>query len=499
MNRLMDLDLPMKLFVRNRQRVKHLKSYSKMQRCDMEISPENQESLTQELRDIDTLYYLIHSMDTTHKEQFEHIDLHLADIVSQSAYQAGVRQIIYLGGLGKNEEHLPLSPHLRNRQEVGDRLRQSGISVTEIRAGVIIGAGSASFEIIRALGSKLPFIPALNYNSGLCHPIDVDDVMQYLIRAYMTDLYDGKIIEIGMQRAYHYDEMIILFAKIVQKRQMRKVSIPLLHYLLPPVVVSRIISFLSAIPYTLVSPLIEGLASNAIKDKYAVESIDRSISPIDLPSAIMKASQEELTGRVESFWSIPITLQVLAKEKESFLHIEANKDYEEVTQEFRKKGLLFEIRERRVSAESVEAIFAEVQKIGGEYGYWSPQWLWQIRAFLDRLMGGSGLEVGRRSGVSGLRIGERLDFWIVSALLDKPFCKVLTLKGRLRSPGDSWLQFALIEEEEGWKFTIRAYFKPAGFLGYTYWYTLYFVHQYIFDVMIDRIIAEATKTRANRE
>ena len=188
-----------------------------------------------------------------------------------------------------------------------------------------------------------------------------------------------------------------------------------------------------------------------------------------------------------------MSLQVLAPEKEKFIHVNTKEDYPNVAEYYRKQGLLFEIRERYVDIEDVDKIFAEIKKIGGEYGYWSPQWLWKVRAVVDKMLGGPGLEVGRRTYRENIRIGERLDFWVVSAYLDTSARKVLTLKGRLRSPGDSWLQFALIEEDEGWKFTVRAYFSPTGSFGYLYWYSLYFVHKYIFDVMIDNIITEARK------
>ena len=153
-------------------------------------------------------------MDTEHKHDFEKTDLILAEVISQASYKAKVKQIIYLGGLGKEIYGHPLSTHLKNRQEVADMLRASGVSVTEIRAGVIIGAGSASFEIIRSLGMKLPFIPKLDYNQGLCNPIDVDDVISYLLQAYKNEVYSGKIVEIGMKKLYRYDEMVAKYTKL---------------------------------------------------------------------------------------------------------------------------------------------------------------------------------------------------------------------------------------------------------------------------------------------
>lgn len=483
--------MQLKLFVRNRQRVKHLKNYDNVEYCDLALEYTDANLLSNKLQGIHTVYYLIHSMDEQNKDDFQQTDLMIAKLVSGAAYKANVNQIIYLGGLGVQSDKHPLSIHLQNRHQVGNVLRQSGTPVTEIRAGIIIGAGSASFEIIRALGVKLPFIPKLNYKQGLCNPVDVDDVIQYLIQAHKNKAYLNQIVEIGMLESYRYDEIIYTYANIVLNRKIKKLNIGFLNIFLSKKVISRIVSYLSAIPYALSKPLIDGFDSMAIKGKYKIENIDKSIIPINLETSILKASEDEQSGRVESFWSIPLSLQVLSKEKEKFIHI-GSKDIDD-DDYYKELGLLYEIRERSIDIEDIDKIFNEVKKVGGKHGYWSPSWMWKIRAFVDKVVGGPGLEVGRRTDTSNIRIGERFDFWIVSAYLDTPSRKIITLKGRIKSPGDSWLQFALFEDEEGWKFTVRAYFNPSGFFGYVYWYSLYFVHKYIFDIMIDNIIRESKK------
>ena len=224
-----------------------------------------------------------------------------------------------------------------------------------------------------------------------------------------------------------------------------------------------------------------------VAEKNALISRDLNVlTPLTYFESVRKASSHEAEGRVESFWSIPLELQVLTKEKEKFLY----------TDHYEKDGLLFEKRVRDVAAEDVNKIFNEVKKIGGKHGYWSPQWMWSVRAFLDKLIGGTGLDIGRRTFDKVPRIGERLDFWTVSDYLDEAEKKVFTLKGRMKSPGDSWLQFALIHDENNpkvWKFMLRAYFEPSGPAGYLYWYSLFFIHKYIFTAMIDNIIEEALK------
>ncbi|NOQ31060.1 MAG: DUF2867 domain-containing protein [Helicobacteraceae bacterium] len=492
-NRLIEQEIHIKLFLRNKQRVKHLRAYPNIKMSDIELTLNNRRLIAEKLHGIETIYYLIHSMDAVHSDDFEKTDLILAQVVSQAAYVANVKEIIYLGGLGVQTPTHPLSAHLRNRHEVGDKLRESGMSITEIRAGVIIGAGSASFEIIRSLGKRLPFIPKLPYQQGRCNPVDIDDMIAYLLNAYHKESYRGKIIEVGTKRSYSYDEMIAIFAKVVTKRELKIINIYFLGYLLNKKILSYLVSYFSAIPYALSKPLIEGIDSIATKGEYDVELIDNSITPLELEDSVAKASEHEENKQVESFWAIPSSLQVLANKNEEFLHVNNKEKEFSILDNYKQRGILYEIRERIVAEEDVEAIFNEIQKIGGEHGYWSPSWMWKIRAKFDKILGGPGMSVGRRTHQANMRIGERLDFWIISAYQNEKESKVLTLKGRLKSPGDSWLQFVIIKVEDKWKFTLRAYFNPKGYLGYAYWYSLFFVHKYIFDTMIDNIMIEAKK------
>ncbi len=484
-NRLAEQGVPLKLFVRNKRRLNYLKTHDNISSCDLDLTYDNQEQLAEELKECDVIYYLIHSMQPS-ATPFEDSDLRIASIVAKACYSANIRQMIYLGGLGMEQEGHPLSMHLKSRQDTADMMRSYGINVTELRAGVIIGAGSVSFEIMRSLGNKLPFIIKLRFNTGRCHPIDVDDVIQYLINAAENEQYFGRIVEIGMEWHYSYDEMIELYIRQIKQRQVKKINLYGLERLFSKKIVSRIIAFVSAIPYELAMPLVAGMDSMAVKEKYNILEIDNTIKPIGLSASIKKASNYENEGRVESFWSIPTNLQVLSKTEETFLYVD---HYEE-------HGLLFEQRVRSVRPKDVKAIFDEVKHIGGEHGYWSPQWMWRVRAKFDKFIGGPGMTVGRRNREHEMRIGSRLDFWIVSDYLDKDDKKVLTLKGRLKSPGNSWLQFALIKDEQdlkGWKFMLRAYFEPFGLGGYLYWYSLFFVHKYIFTKMIDTILQHSLK------
>ncbi|MEA1919592.1 MAG: DUF2867 domain-containing protein [Campylobacterota bacterium] len=484
-NRLVAQNIPLKLFVRNPRRLLHLQSNPNVEICDIPLHVSQERSLENELYGCTQLYYLIHSMQSD-EENFEVSDREIAALVSRVAQKASVVQIIYLGALGLETPSHPLSLHLRSRQQTATILRSSGVSVSEIRAGIIIGAGSASFEIMRALGSKLPFIPRLDANTGQCHPIDVEDVILYLLDARGNPLYKDEIIEIGMQRSYSYDEMLVLFAQHVFNRP---VTIRYVRFLagLDLKYVARIIAFLSALPYELTYPLSQGMHSLAIKDKYdASAKGDIGIHPIGFIESIKRASQFELERSVESFWSIPLKLQVLSKEKDIYLYHDRMPP----------KGFLYERRIQEVKAVDIDSIFNEVKKIGGKRGYWSPLWMWKTRAFIDKMMGGPGLNIGRRTDANKIRVGERIDFWIVTDYFDTTNKKALSLKGRLRSPGDSWLRFALNPDEKGqWYFSIRADFQPSGIFGYLYWYSLFFIHKYIFRTMIDSILEKSHKNK----
>jgi uncharacterized protein YbjT (DUF2867 family) len=485
-NRLINLDWKMKLFARNTRRLLYLEEYSSVETCNTELSYENISKLAYDLQGYDCVYYLIHSMsDST--SSFETLDCNLAEIVALSAKLAEVKQIIYLGGLGYEEPGHPLSAHLSSRHKIAQILASSSAALTELRAGIIIGAGSASFEIIKSLGARLPFIPKLSFINGLCQPIDIDSVIAHLITVHLNQDYFNKIIEIGSDEVLSYPQMIQLYSKTVLNKELKIVSLPILEKFLSKNILAHIIAFLSAVPHTLAKPLIDGVSSKAIINPQISEKRAFLILPtLSYTESVKRASMYEMQGLVESFWAIPWQHQVLSPDKEKFLYIDSD---------IPNTDLLQERRAKLVNAADVGKIFKECLKIGGEHGYWSPKWMWAIRAFLDKLIGGTGLESGRQTKEKKIRVGERIDFWIVSDYLDTPELKVFTLKARLKSPGSSWLQFALQKSNENqWNFFLRAYFRPKGIKGYLYWYSLWIVHKYIFTAMINHIVKEALKS-----
>ena len=230
------------------------------------------EQIINALEGVDAVYYFIHSLNMD-KGNFVNKDNELADLVAEAAKSAGVKQIIYLGGLGIDTPEAPISLHLKSRQETAEHLRMHHPCVTEFRAGVIIGAGSASFEIVRNLGTKLPFLPQLPGYEGLCQPIFVDDVVRYLTHALFNPAYYNQIAEIGSKDVFRYTEMVAEFAWIIHHKKLKTLPLPLVNRLLTPSLIAWFASRMTPLPYVLIEPLVEGMHSLAIVGDHPVEEL----------------------------------------------------------------------------------------------------------------------------------------------------------------------------------------------------------------------------------
>jgi uncharacterized protein YbjT (DUF2867 family) len=473
-----------KLFVRNKRRLKYLaKQYENIKLCDTELEEKNISLLSDDLEGYDTVVYLIHSMDKEVKE-FDQKDKQIATIVAKAASEAGVENIIYLSGLGIEKDDRPLSVHLKSRQDTASYLKSFNVPVTELRAGVIIGAGSASFEIIRNLATKMPFLLKLDSETGLCQPIDVDSVILYIIEAIKNENYRNHIIEIGSEDTFKYSQMVNIYANEIKKRKMPYFRFPYIDKLITKGLISWIVSLSTSLPMQLTRPLIGGIDSYAIIGENGVSKVDPNcpVKPLSYLEAIKIAADREQKGETISLWGIPIETQVYGKQETSYFKYDAT----EVN------GLLYEERIMEIKEDEMEPIFEELKQVGGEHGYWSPQWLWEIRGLIDKLFGGPGIASGRRSKYN-IREGERFDFWTVSRLRDKKDLKKLRIKARMKSPGNAWLEFTLVKKESQHYFILRAYYEPSGIFGYFYWYSLYFIHKYMFTRMINNIYEYATK------
>lgn len=410
---------------------------------------------------VHTAYYLVHSMGSA--GSFEEQDRVGAQNFAQAARTAGVQRIVYLGGLGDEGESL--SPHLRSRHEVGDILRASGIPVFEFRASIILGSGSLSFELIRALVERLPIMVLPRWVRVPAQPIAIDDVLRYLIAALELPPSQSRTFEIGGT-----DQ--VTYADLMRESRQRGLE----RWLIPVPVLTP---YLSSLWLGLVTPvfarigrkLIESIRHPTIvRDPAALAEFP--IKPIGVQQAIADALRDEDQELAQTRWSDAMSSSGAAK---SWFGVQFG-------------PRLVDSRTLTVEASADEA-FAPIQRIGGKTGWCCADWLWRLRGILDLLVGGVGLRRGRRDAEL-LCVGDTVDCWRVEAIDPN---RLLRLSAEMKLPGRAWLEFEVTENEG--KTTIRqtAIFDPIGLLGRIYWYVVIPLHQYVFAGML-RGIAEKTRS-----
>jgi uncharacterized protein YbjT (DUF2867 family) len=418
-------------------------------------------SLEVVMQGVQTAYYLVHSMGAG--GDFEDKDRQAAWNFGEAARTAGVKQIIYLGGLGESDG--PLSPHLRSRREVGRVLRESGVPVIEFRASIIIGSGSLSFEMIRALTERLPVMIAPRWVATPAQPIAIEDVLSYLIEALILQPGQSRIFEIGGADQASYREIIQEYAR---QRGLRRVIIPV------PVLTPR----LSSLWLGLVTPvyarigrkLIESLRHpTVVRDRSALQVF--GVRPRGIREAIARALVNEDRAFAETRWS------------DAFSSGGRLASWGGV----RFGSRLVDSRAARVRGDPSRA-FEPIRRIGGRSGWYFGDWLWRIRGLLDLLAGGVGMRRGRRDP-EWLRPGETLDCWRVEAFEPD---RLLRLAAEMKLPGRAWLEFEVEPEESGSTIRQTAIFDPAGLTGLVYWYALYPLHHFVFAGMLRRIALRAT-------
>lgn len=430
------------------------------------------ETLPAAMEGVGAAYYLIHSMRGS--DAFHQRDVRAASNFAGAAAAAGVERIIYLGGLGDPESDL--SEHLRSRQETGEALRAAGVPVTEFRAAIVVGSGSASFEMIRHLVERLPVMIAPRWVYTRVQPIAVGDVLGYLVAALDRPSSAGEIVEIGGTSVLTYAEMMLGYARL---RGLRRYIVPV------PVLTPRLSSYwvhwVTPIPAAYAQPLIEGLRNEVVvRDRRAAELFP-DFKPLSYKAAVEVALERLNRGEIETIWSDA--------------HASSKGDAQPVllTQE---QGMYIERRRRTVPA-SAHSVFRAFTGLGGRRG-WPDNWLWHLRGALDRLVGGVGLRRGRRHP-DRLRVGEALDFWRVE---DVEADRMLRLRAEMRVPGRAWLQFEAAPREDGQTDLVQtAYFEAKGLLGLLYWYGVYPLHGLVFSRMIDHVArrAKALEARGKTE
>jgi len=423
------------------------------------------------MQGVHTAYYFVHSLAAG--SDFHARDLDAANNFAAAARDAAVQRIIYLGALA-HTSHI-LSEHLRSRQQTGDALRRSGVPVTEFRAGVIVGTGSLSFEMIRYLTERVPVMICPRWVYTRTQPIGIREVLEYLSAAMKVQQSAGHIIEIGGSEVVTYGTMMKIYATV---RGLRRWMVPV--PVLTPRLSSYWVNLVTPIPAVIARPLIEGLRNESVVQNFSARELFPMIQPVSYQTSVERALTALQASHIETTWSDALSTSVAGDVPPVIL----------TTHE----GMVLEHRQRVVAA-SPEDIFAIFTGIGGARGWFCMNWAWWLRGCMDRMIGGVGLRRGRRDP-DAVRIGDALDFWRVEAVQPN---RLMRLRAEMKLPGKAWLQFQVTPREDGESLLSQtAFFAPKGLLGWLYWYSLYPMHGRIFGGMIDQIARRALARNAAR-
>ena len=418
------------------------------------------QTLPAALEGVEAAYYLVHSMGSG--GDFEAQDRVAAQNFAEAARRAGVQRLIYLGGLG----HGPgLSPHLRSRQEVGQVLRTSGAVVIEFRASIVIGSGSLSFEMIRALVERLPIMITPRWVEVQAQPIAIDDLIEYLVAALDIPLAESRVFEIGGADRVSYGDLMREYAR---QRGLRRVMIRV--PLLTPRLSSLWLGLVTPLYARVGRKLIESIKHpTVVHDTAALEVFP--VRPVGMREAIAAAIRNEDREFAQTRW-----YDALSSGGE-------RRDWAGV----RFGNRIVDSRTREVDVSPAEA-FAPIRRIGGQTGWYACNGLWRLRGFLDLLVGGVGMRRGRPHPEE-LHVGDALDFWRVEAYEPN---RRLRLAAEMKLPGRAWLEFEVEPREGGARIRQTAIFDPVGLSGLAYWYLLYPLHCLVFSRMLVNIARAAT-------
>jgi uncharacterized protein YbjT (DUF2867 family) len=423
-------------------------------------------SLADAMRGCSTAYYLVHSMIAAGDEYAER-DKALARSFATAARQAGINRIIYLGGLGEDED--ALSKHLKSRRDVEAMLRSAGVPVIVLRAAVILGSGSASFEILRYLVERLPVMITPKWVRTPCQPIAVRDVLHYLLAARHLDAdsqHDiNRTIEIGGPEVVTYRELIDITAEELGVPKRLVIPVPVLT----PTLSARWIDLITPLPASIARPLSDGLRNRVVVNDHSAETL-MPHKPIGVREAVRRAVGKTADHDIETRWSAAGA-------------IPGDPDWA--------GGTTFK-DERTIDVQATpDGVFAAVCKVGGGHGWYAANALWKIRGLMDWVVGGPGLRRGRRDPVN-VQFGEALDFWRVVGV-QRP--TLLALRAEMKLPGTAQLEFRIDptprdvhpDAADAARLTMTARFIPRGLLGLAYWYAVLPFHHFVFTGMLNGI------------
>jgi len=422
------------------------------------------------LTGVHTAFYLLHSINLG--PNFDKIESEMATNFAKAAAECGVKQIVYLGGINNDAKS---SKHLSSRANTGKSLASSTVAVMELRAGIIIGSGSASFEMLRHLTHRLPVMTTPKWVMNKTHPIAVRDVLWYLRKSAMLEKPVSGVFDIGGPEVLSYADMMQKFAKLSGLRKRLIIKVPVLT----PKLSSLWIGFVTPVPTSLARPLVGSLISEVVADP--AKSINHLIPKpaeglIDVEGAIKLALSHVSGNTVKTRWS-DATTQTAPWQKAQSDPAWAGE-------------ALYKDTKVRVTDASMENLWVAIEEIGGENGWYGSDFLWYLRGLLDRMIGGVGLRRGRRDPIH-LRVGDSLDFWRVESLVPG---QSLKLYAEMILPGKAWLEFRIKKLPNGQsEVTQEASYSPRGLGGQLYWYAVLPFHSLVFPTMIRNLIRSANR------
>lgn len=422
----------------------------------VEIDFLKKESLLKIPESIDAAYYLIHSMSSS-IANYDELERISAENFVERANQTQVKQVIYLSGIVNDQS---LSKHLSSRKRVETILSTGNFAATTLRAGIIVGSGSASFEIIRDLVNKLPVMVTPKWLNTKCQPIAINDVLEFLSKSLLNPVTYNQSFDIGGPDILTYKEMLLGFAK-AKKLKRWIFTVPVMT----PKLSSYWLYFVTATSYKLATALVSSMKVEVVcKDTHINQLL--AVTPMSYEMALSKALLKVEEDQVASSWKDSLVSGRFKNNISEFLKVP-------------KKGCFIDRRKKEII--NRELTIERIWSIGGETGWYYGNWLWNIRGFIDKLVGGVGLRRGRTNKHS-IHAGDVLDFWRV-LYADKEKGKLI-LFAEMKLPGEAWLEFKII----GNTLYQSATFRPRGIWGKLYWYSVFPFHGFIFEGMLNRLI-----------
>ena len=444
------------------------------------------ESVRRACDGVDTVYFLVHSLV---EQDFADIDRRAAHTVAEAARAAGVRRIVYLGGLHPDGA---LSPHLESRREVGEILLASGVPTAALQAAVVLGSGSASFEMLRYLTERLPVMVTPRWVGSRIQPIAVRDVLRYLVGAAHLPAEVNRTFDIGGPEVLTYHDMMVRYAAVAELPRRRVLQLPYLT----PRLSSHWVNLVTPVPRAIAVPLIDSLVHEVVcREQDILRYVpDPPEGRIGYDRAVALALTKISNGDVETRWSDAGGPGAAADPLPS-------------DPQWAGGTVHLDEREKDCTADP-EALWSVVTGIGGKNGWYSFPLAWSVRGWLDRLVGGVGLRRGRRDQ-NRLHVGDALDWWRVEEIAENentvgdeggavpvPGVRLLRLRAEMRVPGRAWLEMSVTPDGDGSRYRQRAVFLPRGLAGHLYWFAVAPFHGVVFGGMVRNITRTAERVTA---